>query len=151
MNTSAIETDVLVEDVVGEPADAVALRLRQATEAVERARRRREPTALTRALVVLARVYLRLGHYAEAQALADEILAQAPPRSPDRADAWQVLANCAVELESPAQAEAYYRTAAELARELGYHRAQVAALHGLAAGVYFLRGRFDLALAADAE
>lgn len=151
MNASAIEAAVLVEDVVGEPADAVALRLRQATEAVEQARRQREPTALTRALVVLARVHLRLGHYAEAQALADEILAQAPPRSPDRADAWQVLANCAVELESPAQAEAYYRTAAELAREIGYHRAHVAALHGLAAGVYFLCGRFDLALAADAE
>jgi DNA-binding SARP family transcriptional activator len=71
--------------------------------------------------------------------------------APSRADAFQVLANCATEIGSLAEAEAHYRSAADLAREIGYHRAQAAALHGLAAGVYLPRGQFDLALAADQE
>jgi DNA-binding SARP family transcriptional activator/tetratricopeptide (TPR) repeat protein len=66
-------------------------------------------------------------------------------------DAWQVLGNCAAETSSLGEAEALYRSAADLARETGYPRGLMAALHGLAAGVYLPRGQFDLALAADEE
>jgi tetratricopeptide (TPR) repeat protein len=84
-------------------------------------------------------------------ALAEEVLALAAPDAPCRADAWQILGNCAAEGGSVAEAETCYWQAADLAREIGYHRAQVAALHGLAAGVYMVRGQFDLALAADEQ
>jgi DNA-binding SARP family transcriptional activator len=139
------------QDIVYEPSDGVAARLQEAENLVAAARQGGEPAALAEALVGLARLRYRLGQYKTAQALADEALAVAEAGSPARADAWQVLANCAADIESLAQAEAYYRLAADLARETGHHRAHVAALHGLAAGVYFLRGCFDLALAADSE
>lgn len=143
--------DRLDQDIIYEPSGAVAARLQEAEEAVTAARQGGEPAALAESLIALARLRYRLGQYKAAQALADEALAVSAEGSPVRADAWQVLANCAVDIASLAQAEAYYRVAADLARETGHHRAHVAALHGLAAGVYFLRGRFDLALAADAE
>jgi len=143
--------DLLGQDIIYEPSDAVAARLQEAENLVAAARQGGEPAALAEALIALARLRYRLGQYRVAQALADEALAVSAEGSPARADAWQVLANCAADIESFAQAEAYYRLAADLARETGHHRARVAALHGLAAGVYVLRGRFDLALAADAE
>ncbi len=141
----------LVEDIAIEPPETVATRVQEAVDAVASARRAEDPTVLAAALIALARLRYRLGQYTEAQALADEALSLCPERSPLRADAWQVLANCAAELESPAAAEAYYRLAADIARETGNVRAQAAALHGLAAAVYLPRGQFDLALAADAE
>jgi DNA-binding SARP family transcriptional activator len=140
-----------VADIACEPLTAVASYLQAAEEAVRSARVGLDPTALAAALVALARLRFRLGQYKAAQALADEALATAPDRSPLRADAWQVLANCAAEVETPAAAEAYYRLAADIARETGNVQAQIAALHGLAAAVYLPRGQFDLALAADAE
>lgn len=141
----------LVEDIAIEPLDTVAAHMQEAVDAVASARQAEDPTALATALIALARLRFRLGQYAVAQALADEALATAPDRSPLRADAWQVLANCAAELETPSAAETYYRLAADIARETGNVRAQVAALHGLAAAVYLPRGQFDLALAADTE
>ncbi|MCX7707663.1 MAG: tetratricopeptide repeat protein, partial [Anaerolineae bacterium] len=141
----------LVEDIAIEPLDTVAAHVQAAVDAVASARQAADPVALATALITLARLRFRLGQYRDAQALADEALATCPERSPLRADAWQVLANCAAELETPAAAEAYYRLAADIARETGNVRAQVAALHGLAAAVYRPRGQFDLALAADAE
>jgi len=150
----AVETcspDLLDQDIIYGPSDAVAGRLQEAENLVAAARQGGEPAALAEALIALARLRYRLGQYRAAQALADEALAVSPEGAPARADAWQVLANCAADIESFAQAEACYRLAADLARETGHHRGRVAALHGLAAGVYFPRGRFDLALAADAE
>lgn len=149
MNTYA--TAPTVADIACEPPTALALYLHEAENAVRSARAGSDPVVLAEALITLARFRYRLGQYITAQALADEALATAPDRSLLRADAWQVLANCAAEVETPAAAEAYYRLAADIARETGHARAQVAALHGLAAAVYLPRGQFDLALAADAE
>ncbi len=151
MSMSVCAAGSTVEDIACEPLESVADRLQQAEEAVQAAKQSAEPLALAQALVALARLRFRLGQYKAAQALADEALAACPERSPLRADAWQVLANCAADLEAPATAETYYRLAADLARETGNAWAQVAALHGLAAAVYLPRGRFELALAADRE
>ena len=132
------------------PAE-IAASLRRAQQALDTARAQGEPSAIAEALVCVARVRFRLGQYGLATDLAQEALALAAPDAPIRADAWQVLGNCAAETSSLAEAEARYRQAADLAREIGHHRAHVAALHGLAAGVYLPRGQFDLALAADKE
>lgn len=144
-------SELFAWDIIYEPSDVVAARLQEAEGVVKTARQTGPPAVLAEALIALARLRYRLGQYKMAQALADEVLALTDARSPLRADAWQVLANCAVDTGLLTLAESYYRLAADLARETGYHRGQVAALHGLAAGVYFPRGHFDLALAADAE
>ncbi|MCS6826589.1 MAG: tetratricopeptide repeat protein [Caldilinea sp.] len=143
--------DLTVEDIVCEPFISVASHLSQAERAVVLARSSGENIDLIRALIRLARLRYRLGRYDAAQSLADEALSLTDAHASERADIWQVLANCAADAGFLSQAEAYYRIAADLARETGYIRAQVAALHGLAAGAYYPRGCFDLALAADAE
>ncbi|GAB4560177.1 MAG: hypothetical protein Kow0047_06670 [Anaerolineae bacterium] len=139
------------EDLALERTADIAAALRRAQNALEEARRQNEPTLATQALVSLAEMRFRLGQYRAARALAEEALGQAHPVAPDRARALQVLGNCAAETGCLVEAEEWYRQAAELAREIGYHRARMAALHGLAAGVYFPRGQFDLALAADEQ
>ncbi len=151
MDLSASPIALIDECLAREQAGDIADALRWVERELEKARASGQAEAIAAALVVAGRLRFRLGQYAAAQVLATEALGIAPARSPICADAWQVLANCAADTESLTQAEAYYRLAADVARETGYPRAQVAALHGLAAGVYFPRGKFDLALAAAAE
>lgn len=139
------------EDPAYEQPEAIPAALHRIGQALETARAQHEPAVLAAALVSMARLRFRLGQYDAAEALAGEALTLAGPDTPIRAAAYQVLANCAAETDSLAEAEAYYRSAADLAREIGYHWAQAAAMHGLAAGVYLPRGQFDLALAADEE
>jgi len=139
------------EDPAYEQSEAIPAALQRAGQVLETARSQGEPAALAVALVNVARLRFRLGQYDAAEAMAGEALTLAAPDAPARAAAYQVLANCAAETDSLAEAEAHYRSAADLAREIGYHRAQAAAMHGLAAGVYLPRGQFDLALAADEE
>ncbi len=151
MRTLAPSAGIGGEDIACSPSEAIPRLLRRAERALAEARQGHEAGAVATALVDVARLRFRLGQYAAAQALATEALGVAPARSPICADAWQVLANCAADTETLAQAEAYYRLAADVARETGHYRAWVAALHGLAAGAHFPRGHFDLALAAAAE
>jgi DNA-binding SARP family transcriptional activator len=159
MNLPAPVDDLIAESVALEQAGQLAAALRQAGQALEMARSRGEPTSIAAALVGVARVRFRLGQYEAAQALAREALAAFASLStglsaddaPVCVDAWQILANCAAETDSLAEAERFFRRAADLAREIGYRRGQMAALHGLAAAVYLPRGQFDLALASDEE
>lgn len=139
------------ESLALEWAEDIAAELRRALEALEEARRRNAPALVAQALVALAEMRFRLGQYRAARSLAEEVLEYAASDAPARVRAWQVLGNCAAETGALAEAENWYRQAGELAREIGCQRALVAALHGLAAGVYFPRGQFDLALAADAQ
>jgi DNA-binding SARP family transcriptional activator len=139
------------ESLAPEQSDDLPAALRRARQALDAARVSGQPESIAAALLAVARVRFRLGQYQAAHALAEEVLALAAPDAPCRADAWQILGNCAAESGSVAEAETCYWQAADLAREIGYHRAQVAALHGLAAGVYMVRGQFDLALAADEQ
>ena len=113
-------------------------------------------TATGRALVGLARIRFRLGQYDQAKTLALEALSHVEAGPPDenarvRVDVLQILGNCAAETNSFAEAEEHYRQASELARESGYLRGRVAALHGLANGVFFPRGQFDLAFSFEEE
>lgn len=143
--------DLDPEDLAFEQSEAIPATLQRAGLALEAARSKGDPATLAEALVRVARLRFRLGQYDAAETLASEAVVLAALDAPALAVAYQVLANCAAETDSLSEAEAYYRSAADLAREIGYHWAQVAAMHGLAAGVYLPRGRFDLALAADEE
>jgi tetratricopeptide (TPR) repeat protein len=143
--------EFVAESLPLERPGEIAVALRCARQTLDAARAGGEPPAIAEALVSLARVRFRLGQYGTAAALAEEALALVAPDAPVRADAWQVLGNCAAETGTLSDAETFYRCAADLAREIGYRRAHAAALHGLAAGVYLTRGQFTLALAADEE
>jgi DNA-binding SARP family transcriptional activator len=143
--------EFVTESLPLDGSEEIAVSLRRAQQALDAARALGEPSALAEAMVCVARMRFRLGQYGPATDLAQEALALAAPDAPVRADAWQVLGNCASETNSLTEAETFYRQAADLAREIGYHRGQGAALHGLAAGVYLSRGQFDLALATDEE
>lgn len=129
----------------------VGLALQQAEEALALAQARAETEALAAALVCLATVRFRLGHYEEARALAEQALVHAAPLSAACADALLIRGNCAAETYSLAEAEVYYHRAAELGREGSFDRVRMRALHGLSQGVYMPRGQFVLALAADEE
>ena len=144
-------TGMLDEGPVLRDAGEVAAALRRAGHALRAARQRGAAGPLAAALVGMAHLRFRLGQYEEAAALAQEALTLAAVDSPARADAWQVLGNCAAESGFLAQAQSCYQRAADLAREIGYPRGRAAALHGLAVAVYLPRGQFDLALAAERE
>lgn len=134
-----------------EQAGKISAALKRAQQALEAAQRLNHPSVEAEALVCLAKIRFRLGKYAMAASLSQEAREVAEPGSPTMVDAWQIVANCAAETDSLDEAEAGYLRAAELAREIGYSHGWVAALHGLAAGVYLPRGQFDLALAAELE
>lgn len=125
--------------------------LKRAQRALAVAREMGDLAAEAEALVCLAKIRFRMGKISEAVSLAQEARALAQADSPTIVDTWQVSGNCAAGTDSLAEAEACYLQAAELAREIGYSQGRIAALHGLAAGVYRARGQFDLALAAELE
>jgi len=143
------ESHVLIDQ--GEPAQALTV----AARALDIARTIDSATT-AKALVGLAHVRFRLGQYPQVRALASEALSlieedRTPESTKVRTDIFQVLGNCATETNSFAEAEEYYRQASSLARESGYVRGRIAAMHGLANNVYFPRGQFDLALAFEEE
>ncbi len=151
MSLSPSHTALIDECLAWEQRGDLPNALHWAQNQLKAAQASGQTEATAAALVAVARLRFRLGQYETARSLATEALGMLPVHSPICADAWQVLANCVADAESLAQAEAYYRLAADVARENNYPRAQIAALHGLAAGVYFPRGQFDLALTAANE
>jgi len=125
--------------------------LQWALEALEKAQTSGEASAIAIALVRLARIYFRQGHYGEAQTLARDAMSHVGPRSRPHIDALITLGLCAAETDDPVAAEAFYHQAIDLSRQTGYRRALRSALHNLSATVYVPRGQFELALAADEE
>lgn len=134
-----------------ERAGEIAAALQRAQAAVEQARADGDAQTLAAALNSIAFVHFRMGHYAQARALAEEALTHAAADSPARADALLLLGMCATETNDLAAGEDFYLRAIDLSRQLGYHRALSRGLHNLSAGVYMPRGQFELALATDAE
>jgi DNA-binding SARP family transcriptional activator len=133
----------------------LAKALQAATQALDLARSA-DPSTTARALVGLARVRFRLGQYSQGKTLAIEALSLVKEKLSAetvrvQADIYQILGNCAAETNSFVEAEEHYRQASELARESGYVRGRVAAIHGLANNVYFPRGKFELALSFEEE
>jgi DNA-binding SARP family transcriptional activator len=103
------------------------------------------------AIAVLAMAHIRMGHYPEARRLCESALVLAAPDAPARADALLQLGVCAGETDDLPASEEYFRQAVDLSRQIGYDRALLRGLHGLAAGIYMPRGQFTLSLAADEE
>ncbi len=134
-----------------ERAGDVGGAFQSAREALERARSENDSEIIAPALVRMAYVEYRLGHYDQARALAKEALTHASTGAPVCADAWLIQGNCAAETVSLTDAEAFYHRAADLSRETGYALVRMRALHCLGQGVYMPRGQFDLALAANNE
>ncbi len=125
--------------------------LQRAREALEAAWASGEAETIAAALVCVAHIHFRQGHYDAARALAEEALDHVPSDAPSRADALLILGNCAAETDDPAAAETFYQRAIDLSRQLGYRRALRRGLHNLSANVYVPRGQFELSLAADEE
>ncbi len=144
-------TAIITEVLTLKRSGRIGAAFQRAREAVQLARASDDPHQLVAALTSLARVHIRLGHYADAQASAHEALTVAAPHSHAYVDTLLVLGICAAETDDPGAAEEFYRQAIDLSRQLGYDQALLRALHNLAAGVYIPRGQFELALAADEE
>ncbi|MCB9153943.1 MAG: hypothetical protein H6649_07800 [Caldilineae bacterium] len=125
--------------------------LQRARRALRQARISDRPDQIAAALVCVAHVHFRQGHYDSAQMFATESLDHSPADAEARADALQILGLCAAETNSPDVAEEYFHQTIDLSRQIGYRRALRSALHNLSAMVYVPRGQFELALAADEE
>ncbi len=151
MTSPSSIANLIEESLALERAGDLPSALRRARQALDAARASGHPECIAAALLAVARARFRLGQYERAKALAEEALSLCAPDSPHRADALIRLGSCATDTNDLAGAEAFYLQAAAVGREIGYTLALFNALHGLAAGVYIPTGRFELALAADAE
>jgi DNA-binding SARP family transcriptional activator len=127
-------------------SDRVPIRAASRVLAATRREGRREE--IDSALVRLAHLHFRQGHYDQAWLLADEVVRDALADSPMRCDALRILGNCAAELGDPERAEAHYHEAMDLARQLDYGYALYRCLHSLATNIHWPGGQFDLCLAA---
>lgn len=143
--------DLLEASIVLEHAGDFGAALQRAMQALEQARAGGESEDLASALGRIGFIHYRLGHYREAQEYSRQALDRTGAATRTRADAWITLGNCAFEVETLAESEAYYVQAADLCRQIEYDHSRLRALHNLGAGVYTLRGQFDLALATYEE
>ncbi len=138
-----------------EEAGDIAGALRAARQALETARSSGAPLECARALNAVARYRFRLGQYETARQLALESQAMTDPSQETsavvHAEALLLLGMCALETNSLAECERYYRSAADLAREIGHTLLFQRALHNLASAVYLFHGQFVLAIAADSQ
>ncbi len=129
--------------------------LRLARRALDTARADNLPLECARALTAVARYRFRLGQYETARQLAQEALVMTDPAQEPQAvmhvEALLLLGMCALETNSLAECEQYYRSAANLAREIGNPLLFQRALHNLGSAVYLFHGQFDLAIAADSQ
>ena len=138
-----------------EQAGDISGALRLARRALERARADSQPLECARALTAVGRYRFRLGQYETARQHAHEARAMTDPLQEAQAvvhtEALLLLGMCAGETNSLAECEEYYRSAANLAREIGHPLLFQRALHNLGSAVYLFRGQFDLAIAADSQ
>jgi DNA-binding SARP family transcriptional activator len=138
-----------------EQAGDVSGALRLARRALEHARAENLPLDCARALTAVGRYRFRLGQYETARQHAHEARAMTDPLQEEQAavhtEALLLLGMCALETNSLAECEEYYRSAVNLAREIGHPLLFQRALHNLGSAVYLFRGQFDLAVAADEQ
>jgi len=127
--------------------------LRLARQALNTARSNNLPLDCALALTAVARYRFRLGQYVTARELAQEAMEMTDPlqdaQAAVHAESLLLLGMCALETNSLTECEQYYRSAANLAREIGHSLLVQRAMHNLGSGVYLFRGQFDLAIAAD--
>ncbi len=129
--------------------------LRLARQALNTARSNNLPLEYAQALTAIARYRFRLGQYETARELAQEAMEMTDPLQDTQAsihtESLLLLGMCALETNSLTECEQYYRSAANLAREIGHPLLFQRAMHNLGSGVYLFRGQFDLAIAADSQ
>lgn len=140
-------SSLIEESQTLERSGNIGAALQRAREALEGARASGEAQDIVAALVRVAHIHFRLGHYNEARNLAEEALAHAAIESPAQADALRVLGDYAHEDGDLTAAERFYQRAIDLSRQLGYSYGLHRCLHSLSACVYMPRGQFELALA----
>ncbi len=109
------------------------------------------PDGIASAKIRLGEIHYRMGHFAEAAGLGEEVLSLAGRAARARVEAYLLLGNCSMEVGPLEQAEDYYQAAADLSRQIGYDHALIRALHDLGACIYAMRGQFDLAFKAEEE
>lgn len=142
----------LIEDSASlERAGKGGAALERLKEAFELAQDAGNPDDMASALVHLGDLHLRLGHFDEAKRLGKQALSLAGAESPPRVRALILMGNCSMEVGSLSETDAYYQAAADLSRQIGDDQSLVSALHDIGAGVYALRGQFELAFAAEEE
>ncbi len=132
-------------------AGQIGAAFQRAQEALTVARADGEPDAIAAALLCLAMVQFRLGHYADALQLGEEALTHTSTAAPRHVEALLMLGMCATETSDLDAGEDFYRRALDLSRQFDHVSLLQRSLVNLAAGVYIPRGQFDLALAADEE
>ncbi|MBI5032929.1 MAG: hypothetical protein HZB51_20605 [Chloroflexi bacterium] len=147
MNTDRNVEELVAASIQFERNGQMGDALERAYMALEHARMNADAESIASAFVRAGEVHYRMGHYGEAQMCAEQALKHAGEKSHARADALNTLGNCAMEIGSLADVESFHLRAADLYRELGDDDRRLGALHNLGAGVYALRGQFDLALA----
>jgi DNA-binding SARP family transcriptional activator len=139
----------LAESRAHEKAGRIAPALARAERAYEIARQAGDAPGLAGSLSQRANIHFRLGHYAESVRLARDALTRVD-RHPEGVTARMLLGLCASETYDWDEAEARFREAADISREIGYPAGLALALLNL--GVLGLnRGHFELALASLAE
>jgi tetratricopeptide (TPR) repeat protein len=107
------------ESVALEQRGEYAAALQRALQALELAKNHGKASPIAAALVATARMRFRLGQYDRARRLADEALtfSEGPEDiiATARVGAFIILGNCAAETDSLAEADEYFRRAADLA------------------------------------
>jgi DNA-binding SARP family transcriptional activator len=124
---------------------------RLANQAVRIAQADGDSDAVAAALLGVAFLHFRIGHDGDVIHLARQALALSSADSMWKVDALMMLGAAGEGDDYMHQRKERYLQVIDLARQIGYHRALIRALHNLAAGVYMPWGQFELALAADRE
>jgi DNA-binding SARP family transcriptional activator len=147
--------DLILLALKCEHSGDVAGALRLARRALETARTDGQPLETARALTAVGRYRFRLGQYETARKLAQEALEMTDPFLEPQAvvhtEALLLLGMCALETNSLVECERCYRSAVDLAREIGHMLLFQRALHNLGSAVYLFGGQFDLAIEADSQ
>lgn len=149
MANPAIDS-LLAESEIKESAGDLKGAAAAAREALRLMRGEPEKPASLRVLLRSAVLACRVGEYVEGRRLADEVLAQTHD-SPEAVDALVSLGIIEAETNDLQSAEKHFYEAAEISRAIQYPIGLARALHNQAASIYFVEGKFTLALAAMEE
>ncbi|TLN01292.1 tetratricopeptide repeat protein, partial [bacterium] len=121
-----------------------------AGEALELARAESGSQVPSRVLLRSVVLAYRMGEYPQGRRLAEEVLSQ-DRNTPEAVDALVSLGIIEADTNDLQAAEKHFYQAAEISRAIQYPAGLARALHNQAASVYFIEGKFTLALASMEE
>ena len=117
-----------------------------AIRALELDRSQHEGKATLQSLQCALKLACRIGKYDEGRQLSAEVL-EITQASPEAVDALVTLGIIEAETDNLQSAEQRFYQAAEISRAIQYTAGLARALHNQAASVFFIEGKFTLALA----